>query len=127
MIISVAKMWFGLGNRVLHVSVGVDADPASVSEVYLEATFASDTDRSQDITDVDSPVRVRVTRRYTARPGEPPSLEVKATSGATSYPVVVGAAVLPDDPSVVFVPQSTAAGGTNRAVLVPSVSSQAVG
>lgn len=94
-------LWFGDEPRNLAVLVAVDASFASVSEIYVEATFAMDQDSGHDVIEVWSSAissscrKLRVARHYSGLPGRQPRLEVKVTAGESRYAVTVQAATGP--------------------------------
>ena len=115
MFTATVSIFYGLVNTCIVVHADIAAEVTSVSEVYVEVSFASDTDRTHNIDEVTAPVPVRVTRRFDGLPGAAPTLEVKATSGDSPYPVSVSAWQGVGDQGSAP-PQVTAQGTTNQAI-----------
>ena len=126
-------VWYGEKPDNLAVQVLVDAPAQSVSEIYIEVTFAEDQERGHDTVELVASTlwfssiskRIRVTRRYQGQIGSKPHLEVKVTSGESAYDVRVLAGTGPQgiqlDP---FTPMTGANGTTGQTIIIDPVEAQ---
>lgn len=127
-------LWYGENPDNLAVEVLVDAPYLSVSEIYIEATFAEDLDSGHDTVEFVAPApwtasppakRVRVARHYYGPPGSKPHLEVKVTSGESKYDVRVLAGTGPQGIQTnPFSPRSGVNGVTGMTIIIDGVEAQ---